>query len=352
MYPDWQQFLQQSGAQINKGCVTSFGNAEQERAATLDADILCDLSHYALLAAQGDDAVTFLQGQLTNDVSTLDDTHSQLNAYCNNKGRMISNFRIFRSEGTLFLALPEELAETTLTKLQHYILRSQVAMGDVSDALLRIGVNGSQVAETLQALFGALPENTNDLAQFENAMVIRCAGEHRFELYATPDAMPAHWQALSEVCTAVGAGMWELLNIRNGIPVITAATSEAFVPQMANLELLGGVSFTKGCYTGQEIVARMHYLGKLKQRMYRILIHSDTAPAAGDALSAEDARATQEVGTIISAQLVADGKVEALAVIRNAYVEAGKLKLGAPDGPDISVLDLPYSLESSAQAST
>ncbi|MGB5396729.1 MAG: folate-binding protein, partial [Gammaproteobacteria bacterium] len=135
MHPDWQQFLEQSGAQISNGCVAAFGNTAQERDAALNADVVCDLSHYALLAAQGDDAVTFLQGQLTNDVTTVDDTHSQLNAYCNNKGRMISNFRIFRSEGTLFISLPQELVEITLTKMQHYILRSQVAMGDVSDAL-------------------------------------------------------------------------------------------------------------------------------------------------------------------------------------------------------------------------
>jgi folate-binding protein YgfZ len=350
MHTDWQQFLVQSGAMISSGCVTSFGKVDEERSAALNADMVCDLSHYALIAVQGDDAVKFLQGQLTNDVALVDDSHSQLNAYCNNKGRMISNFRIFRSEGTLFISLPQELAETTLNKLQQYILRAQVAMGDVSDALLHIGVNGSKAAARLNVMFGRLPENTNEVAQFENAIVIRCAGDDRFELYATPEHMPAHWLALSGDCTPVGAGMWELQNIRNGIPVITSATSEAFVPQMTNLELLGGVSFTKGCYTGQEIVARMHYLGKLKQRMYRISIDTAEVPAAGEALSAQDATATQEVGTIISAQLVAEGKVEALAVIQNAYAQAGKLKLGSPDGPEISVLELPYSLESASQA--
>ena len=349
MHPDWQHFLEQSGARISNGCVTSFGNIDGERQATLEGDIMCDLSHYALLAAQGEDAVKFLQGQLTNDVAAVDDSHSQLNAFCNNKGRMISNFRILRSEGTLFISLPQALAETTLNKLQLYILRSQVAMGDVSDALLRIGINGHSAAEKLQAMFGALPDNSNEVAQFENAIVVRCAGDNRFELYATPEVMNAHWQALGEICTPVGAGAWELLDIRSGIPVITSATSEAFVPQMANMELLDGVSFTKGCYTGQEIVARMHYLGKLKQRMYRILINTDTAPAAGDALSAEDAKATQQVGTIVSAQLIADDKVEALAVIQNAYAQAGKLKLGTPDGPEISVLELPYSLEAASQ---
>ena len=352
MHPDWQHTLTHYGALISDGCVASFGNAGAELEATLNADMMCDLSHYALLAAQGNDAVTFLQGQLTNDIATVDDSHSQLNAFCNNKGRMISNFRIFRNEGTLFISLPQALAAPTLEKLQHYILRAEVAMGDVSDALLRIGVNGSQAAEKLRALFGALPENSNDVAQFENAILIRCAAEHRFELYATPETMPAHWQALREVCTPVGAGMWELLDIRNGIPVITAATSEAFVPQMTNLDLLGGVSFTKGCYTGQEIVARMHYLGKLKQRMYRISIDTSIAPAAGDALSAEDAKSTQEVGTIISAQRVAENTTEALAVIQNAYAAAGKLKLGAPDGPDVHLLELPYLLESTSQASS
>ncbi len=181
--------------------------------------------------------------------------------------------------------------------------------------------------------------------QYDHAIVIRCAGEHRFELYATPQHMPAHWQVLSAAASAVGADHWELLNIRAGVPVITAATSEAFVPQMANLELINGVSFTKGCYTGQEIVARMHYLGKLKQRMYHISIDSKTVPAAGDTLSAENAKATQEVGTIVSAQLAETGKVEALAVIQNNYASEGNLKLGTPDGPDVELLDLPYALK-------
>jgi folate-binding protein YgfZ len=344
IHPDWKLHLFEHGAVIENERVLHFAEAASERDACLHTSIICDLSHLALLAVQGEDAVTFLQGQLTNDVSKVDDTHSQLNAFCNNKGRMIANFRVFSNSGTLFLCLPEELAETTLNRLHQYILRAQVAMGDVSTALLHIGVCGKLATAKLHALFGALPNATDEAVQCDDAIIIRCAGADRFELFATAEYMPAHWLALSEVCTPVGAGAWDLLNIRAGIPVITTNTSEAFVPQMANLELLNGVSFTKGCYTGQEIVARMHYLGKLKQRMYRIAIASDDVPAAGDALSAENATATQEVGTIISAQLISDSAVEALAVIQNSYAAAGKLKLHTPDGPDVSVLDLPYSL--------
>lgn len=353
MQTDWQSFLTQSGAIIANGRVVDFDHnnkAAQNAGSNIDSNIICDLSHYAVLAVQGEDAVKFLQGQFTNDVVKVDDQHSQLNALCSNKGRMLANFRVFSSEGTIFITLPQELADTVLTRLQQYVLRAQVAMGDVSDSLLRIGISGEQAAAALEAHLGALPANCDDVVQYENAIVIRCAGEHRFELYATPQHMPAHWQTLSADIKAVSADYWELLNIRAGIPVITTATSEAFVPQMANLELVNGVSFTKGCYTGQEIVARMHYLGKLKQRMYRISIDSKSVPAAGDTLSAENAKATQEVGTIISAQLAENGKVEALAVIQNTYVKEGKLKLAAPDGPDVSVLELPYALESKAQA--
>lgn len=349
MHTDWQHFLTQSGAVIANGRVVDFTNASQPAQAG-SHNIMCDLSHYALLAVQGKDAVKFLQGQLTNDVAKVDDQHSQLNAYCNNKGRMLANFRIFSSDGTFFIALPQELADTTLNKLQQYVLRSQVMLGDVSDSLLSIGVAGENIAATLSEYLGELPGNTDEVAQFENAIVIRCAGKHRFELYATPEHMPTHWQKLAASATTSGAGDWELLNIRAGIPVITTATSEAFVPQMANMELINGVSFTKGCYTGQEIVARMHYLGKLKKRMYRISIAGKDVPAAGEKLSEANASDTQDVGTIISAQLAENGKVEALAVIQNKDAKEGILKLGTPNGNDVTVLELPYSLTSATQA--
>ena len=349
MQTDWQNFLTQYGAIITNGRVIDF-DTEHKAAQSKDSNIICDLSHYAVLAVQGEDAVEFLQGQFTNDVTKVDDQHSQLNAYCNNKGRMLANFRVFSSQGTIFITLPQEMSDTVLGRLQQYVLRAQVAMGDVSDSLLRIGVYGEQATAALEAHLGALPASSDDVVQYDNAIVICCAGKHQFELYATPQHMPEHWQALSTAASAVGADYWELLNIRAGIPVITAATSEAFVPQMTNLELINGVSFTKGCYTGQEIVARMHYLGKLKQRMYHINIDSKTVPAAGDTLSAENAKATQEVGAIISAQLSENNQIEALAVIQNSYAREGKLKLGSPDGPDVKLLDLPYALESESQA--
>lgn len=347
MHPDWHTFLTAAGAIISNGRVVDFNNSKQ---ATNDQrNTICDLSHYALLAVQGEDAVKFLQGQLTNDVTKVDDLHSQLNAYCNNKGRMLANFRVFRSDGTYFISLPQELAEATLTKLQQYVLRSQVMMGNVSDALLCVGVCGEEAAATLTQHLGTLPTSTDEVAQFETAIVIRCAGENRFECYATPDHMPAHWQALTESMTPVGAEQWELHNIRAGIPVITTPTSEAFVPQMANMELINGVSFSKGCYTGQEIVARMHYLGKLKQRMYRISMVGKSVVTAGTTLSAENAKASQAVGTIVSAVQTDNGNVEALAVIQNSYVKEDKLKLGSPDGVDVTVLELPYSIESAEQ---
>ncbi len=156
MQTDWQNFLTQSGAIIANDRVVDF-DTEHKAAQSRNSNIICDLSHYAVLAVQGEDAVEFLQGQLTNDVTKVDDQHSQLNAYCNNKGRMLASFRLFSSEGTFFIALPQELADTVLSRLQQYVLRAQVAMGDVSDSLLRIGVYGEQAAAALEAHLGTLP---------------------------------------------------------------------------------------------------------------------------------------------------------------------------------------------------
>lgn len=341
---EWQNFLKDAGAEFLDDKVESFGNPTQERQIIHSGNSLCDLSHYGLIAAYGDDAVTFLQGQFTNDISEVEENHSQLSSYCTPKGRMLANFRIFKRGETLYLLLPHVLLEPVLNRLRMFVMRSKVTLEDASDALMRFGLNGPQSEQLLKTKFKQIPEATNDCIQNDSYTLIRTHGtDPRFEIYGTLEDIIQLWQSLDVDATAVGSHIWELLNIQAGVPVIVGETCEAFVPQMANMALLNAINFKKGCYTGQEIVARMHYLGKLKKQMYHISIETNEAPKAGDKIFAENSTAGTGTGTIVSAEQTADGNYEALAVIQIADVEGQTLQLGDAEGPVVRILELPYA---------
>ncbi|MGD8933678.1 MAG: folate-binding protein YgfZ [Gammaproteobacteria bacterium] len=349
MKHEWKEFLQNAGAEFEDDCVATFGNPERERRITHTGDLFCDLSHFGIIAAYGDDAAEFLQAQFTNDIHQVDETHSQLSALCSPKGRMLCNFRIFRREQTYYLVLPYELLEAALSRLRMFVLRSKVTLEDASDALMGIGASGNKIVEHLGDIAGKLPESIDEAIEFKDYTIIRVAGVvPRYEIYGLLEPMKKFWQALDVHATPVGANIWELLNIQAGIPVITAASIDAYVPQMANMQLINGVSFTKGCYPGQEIVARMHYLGKLKRRMYRIGFDAHEKPATGTSLVTETSTASQDIGSILSAQQNPDGNYEALAVIQVNDAENSKLMLGDASGPEVTILDLPYAFEQEA----
>jgi hypothetical protein len=143
--------------------------------------------------------------------------------------------------------------------------------------------------------------------------------------------------------------VWDWLDIMAGIPGVHPETSDAFVPQMANLEIVGGVNFKKGCYPGQEIVARMQYLGKLKQRMYRARFEGNTQPHPGDSIFAPDFPG-QSAGTVVAAQPAPDNGFDLLAVIQISSAEAGELHLGSETGPKLSLQNLPYPVAPATRA--
>ena len=343
MNPIWQDFLRTAGAQFDNGLLAHFANPQQEIAATQSGNILTDLSHFSVIQFAGEDAETFLQGQLSCDVRQAQQNHAQYGSYCTPKGRMLATFLLWRNADGFQMQLPASLREAIQKRLSMYVMRSKVKVSDASAATVRLGIAGPGVAAAVAELGGAAPEVDYAVAQIGPANVIRVPGE-RFELVLSPEDAPGVWQALSKHCTPVGSGRWEWLDIQAGIPTVTAGTQEQFVPQMANLELIGGVSFKKGCYPGQEIVARSQYLGKVKRRMYLVHIQSDTAPQAGDALFGQGP-AEQSGGMIVNAQPAPQGGYDALAVILNTSLESGDVAWKTPDGPVLQLLSLPYSVE-------
>jgi folate-binding protein YgfZ len=348
MIKEWFDFLEASGGWAVNGRAMHFGHEAAELWTVLnDGDICSDLSHRGLIALQGADADLFLQGQLTCDVRQATFDHSVLGAFCSPKGRALACFRLFRREETAYLELPQELVEPTLTRLRKYVLRAKVTLEDASDRLFRLGIAGPHAAELLMGLFGAIPEMVNGIVyttgEWPDITVIRLPGiTPRFELHGALPVMQALWKALHNDVTFTGAEPWRLLDILAGIPTIYLETVEAFVPQMINLDILDGISFQKGCYTGQEVVARTHYLGKLKRRMVLARVNSEDRPQPGDPLFSPQADASQSAGRLVDVAEHPDGGYAVLAVALIECAEQGVLQWGDAHGPVLKLEPLPY----------
>jgi len=342
MNSTWQAYLQARDAVIQDGCVTHYGDAAAELKCTRSGTVLADLSHFGLIHFSGEDAQAFLQGQLSCDVRKVDLSNAQYGGYCTPKGRMLASFLLWHDDDGYIMQLPSALQVAIRKRLAMFVLRAKVELADNSDTLVRMGVAGNHAAALLAEVVGIVPVAHLGVIHAQQGSVIRL-GHDRFELVVLPEQAPALWQHLSKEAMPVGVSCWSWLEIKAGVPVITPATQEQFVPQMANLQAIGGVSFQKGCYPGQEIVARTQYLGKIKRRMYLANIQSIKPVAAGDELFSAD-MAEQSNGMVVNAAPSPDGGFDVLAVIQTSSVEAGKIHWQALDGPALEIMPLPYSL--------
>ena len=295
-----------------------------------------------LIAFNGEDARAFLHAQLTSDVNALPLNRSQYSGYCTPKGRLLASFLLWRDESDYFLQLPAALREPIQKRLSMYILRSKVKARDAGAEFVRFGIAGDGAEARLQILFGNVPRAPHEVTHRDGVTLLRLPGE-RFEVVVATDKAAAVRQSLAENAETASPEYWDWLEIRAGIPVITPATQEEFVPQMVNFDALGAVSFNKGCYPGQEIVARTHYLGRLKQRMFLAHVATDAAPQSGDKLYSADL-GDQASGVIVNAAASPDGGYDMLAVIQLSSVGAGVIHLGSRDGPALQLLDLPYEV--------
>lgn len=347
--PIWQSFLRGSGAVFAAERLAHFGSPGAESHSALQGSVLVDLSHLALIAVSGLDAERLLQGQFTNDIRQLGDHYAQLSAWCSPKGRVLTNFLVFSRPNAYFLQLPQQMLESTLKRLRLYVLRADVQVVDASADLVRIGFSGLEPLARLQQELKAAPAAIDDVLQVDAVTVIRLRGvQPRYEIVGPLNAVQPLWRSLAEVARPVGASAWALLDIVAGLPTIYPETSDEFVPQMINWDLLGGISFTKGCYSGQEVIARTQYLGKLKRRLH--LAHVDTLAnlRPGLPLVADEGERARTIGKVINAEAHPDGGWELLVVIPLADTEHTSLHLGRHQGPELRLKPLPYATETEA----
>jgi folate-binding protein YgfZ len=335
----WLQFLERHGAQIGEAPSSlSFG-----KPGSATDGFIAPLTDLGLIAATGDDAASFLHNQVTNDVEHLGPAEARLAGYCSPKGRLLATFLLWKADGAIMLALPREIQAAVQKRLQMFVLRAKVKLHDVGGKQVVLGLVGKAAADLLSRWFAELPTAPYGVAHSETGTLIRLADaddQPRFQWVARRELAEQVWPILAEALPAAGPQAWRLTEIRAGIPRIVQATQEQFVPQMVNFELIGGVNFRKGCYPGQEIVARSQYLGKLKRRMAAANVVADAAQPGMEVYSEADPG--QPCGMIVNAERNAEGRFECLVEIKTATLDAGAIRLGSAQGPALQFTALPY----------
>ena len=313
--------------------IVGFGDPVRELAAADRGAVACPLPDWAALTVAGPDATAFLHGQFTNDVAGMAVGAVQYNGYCSPKGRMLASFPLARTaDAGYLLAAPADIAPALVRRLRMFVLRSKVVVTPLEDTHVCIGGAGAGSAGS-PAVRVEAGASVLDLPDGRTLTVCPAA------------TAPACWEEATRAATPAGSAAWDWLAIRAGVAVITAATQDRFVPQMLNFELIGGVSFQKGCYPGQEIVARMQYLGRLKERLYRAHVAAAEAIVAPGTSRYGAQFGDQACGTIVNAAPAPGGGHDVLAVIQVASAQHDRIRLAqAADAPVLALLPLPYAV--------
>ncbi len=300
-----------------------------------DRNQLCPITSFSIIAVSGEHAETFLQGQLTCNIKEITHQQASLAAFCNAKGRVISTLLIYKHANSFYLLLPESLQEQVAKRLQMYILRSKVVLASVTEQHCLIGFTLSEE----KASADELPEHAFSIVDIDNTACIKLPGQtlNRYLLLAECDHAAKLWQHISTRyrLTPTSSAAWTDDDITCGMPWIDKNNSEQYIPQMLNIDKLGGISFDKGCYTGQEIVARTHYLGKAKREM---LLGRCSANAEFSIETAIIKRNTQEsVGKILTFSRQ-DGECHLLFVLSAIETNQHLLALANENQDAIEVL--------------
>ena len=341
MNPIWNSFLQKNKAIIENSHVIHYGNASTELKNTHSNTIIADLSHYGLIHFSGEDALQFLQGQLSCDVREIHHHTAKYGCYCTPKGRVLTTFLMWKDSSGYLMQIPSSLLISLEDKLSKYILRAKVKLNNSSNKYVRIGISGNRSSELVKKIFGEIPNQSLKIINNTDNSVIFFT-QNRFEIITTPNHAPKLWDYLRKDATPVGKTCWDWLEIKAGIPIILPATQEQFIPQMVNLEAIGGISFKKGCYPGQEIVSRTKYLGKIKRRMYLANIKTKKIISAGNDLYNNK---EQPCGMVVNATPSPEGGYDLLAVIQIDSIQNKPIYWKGLEGPTLEIIPLPYTLE-------
>ncbi|WP_316149346.1 folate-binding protein [Cupriavidus sp. BIC8F] len=320
----------------------------QELAANLEAlsgsGIVCSPAGLGLVRVAGDDAGSFLHTQLTNAVEDLKAGAARLAGYCSPKGRLLATFLMWRDAEGIMLQLSADIQAPVQKRLSMFVLRAKAKLSDVTPTHAVLGLAGAGAAKALAAASLPVPEIAFAVAEADAVTVIRLpdgAGQPRWQLVLPAERAEAVRAALAATLQDASPALWDWLEVQSGLPRIVAATQEQFVPQMINFELVGGVNFRKGCYPGQEIVARSQYRGTLKRRMWLVQGEGEVPAPAAEIYRPEDPG--QPCGMIVNAAPAPQGGWAGLAELK-IDAASSALRLGSAEGAAVTTATLPYEV--------
>ena len=348
---DWKQFLNEQGAQFDENNdIKTFGLPEIEHFMVKHGPIVSDLSKQALIKASGEEVFSFLQGQFSNDLKEVTDAKAQLTAYCDPQGKVLALIIVFKIAESYFLSFDESLKETILKRLSMFKMMAKVELEEISEELIQIGYAGEFADLDLQRDFTLKTKDTYqveviDSQDIQNVTVIKVPGPyHNYRLFGNMDMMKSIWKTLKSNGEAVGSLDWTLLDIVSGQPVINHQTTEQFIAQFINLDKLNAINFKKGCYPGQEIIARTHYRGKATKRMLRIHTKAKLEAKAGEEIKLQDATERSYKFIVISAAPeIYEGTI-ALVVTTVKALESIKGDLKNENSDVFTIEPMPYDL--------
>ncbi len=328
MNPDWLTFLQANGALLNQEREISFSSPGQSH-----RNALYPISNLATFTVSGEDAASFLQGQLTCNIKEIDQHRASLGAYCNAKGRVVSTLLICQKEDGFVVIVPQSLLHTVANKLRMYILRAKVQLRDSSDNLCLLGISSSETTfDNLE-----LPQEIYTVNRSGQIVVRLPCSMPRYLVISDLVNATRLWSHTvgANLARAGNSSEWEYMDLSAGIPWFEKSATEQFIPQMLNIDKLGGISFDKGCYIGQEIVARTHYLGKAKREL--VLAECCKTAIIDDETTIID-RTTQEIAAKIVAMRCNDRTCRLLLVMQPENRESKTLTLNNLERDKITII--------------
>lgn len=339
MNKDWLDYIKTQGAkpiQTDTGLTLDFPDSDICNGCNVDKTCLYAVTHLDIIEAKGIDAATFLQGQLTCDINDISSSQSRFAAFCNPKGRVISPILVLRATGqdnAFYLLVPKTLTENVIQRLSMYILRADVSLTLRSDTYCLTGLSLPEPS----TLSIPLPEKHFETSHHNTLSVIRLPNHKpRYLIIGNTEASIDFWNACSNTPnTRASSALWRYLDLSAGLPWFEADQSEQYIPQMLNIDKLGGISFNKGCYTGQEIVARTHYLGKNKREIFLAECHKPASLKAG--LAVRDKNKPDLSGKVLTWQALND-KARLLLVISCELSPSDTLVLEAEPSENLTII--------------
>jgi folate-binding protein YgfZ len=347
----WEQFLSSQGAQRNElDLITTFGQPELERYLIKNGPVVTDLSHMALIKVSGADAKEFLQGQLSSDINEVTENKAQMSAYCDPQGNALAIFNVFKYIDNYYLAFENTLLEVVTKRLNMFILRSDVTLTIMNQDLVQIGFAGEfgdlDIQRRLNTKVKEIWETGNvQQESLEDVLVIKVPGPyHKYYIVGPCDQMIEVWKQIRINSDVTNYYDWQLLDIAAGVPSLNQYSSGQYTAQFLNLDKFNAINFKKGCFPGQEIIARLHYRGKVAKRMVRLRLESEKLLEIATSFYATDEAGTKIKFDMIAQQADIFGGSLALAITTLKPLEKLMGELSDESGQKITIEPLPYRI--------